>query len=189
MLIAVNFYFILLVLKQTNVVAGRHIKWHETCKRKCALDASLCNNKQRWNDDKCRCECMELIDKGVCDKGYVWNPSNCECECNKSCDVSEYLGYKNCKCRKRLVDKMVEECGENIDEAKLTGIALLEHGNDCVCSYTVCIFLGVIALTIYIGIESMLILPINTSIKINKMFLSMIIPIMQKIINHIKWEK
>ena len=28
----------------------RHIKWHETCKCKCRLDASVCNNKQRWND-------------------------------------------------------------------------------------------------------------------------------------------
>ena len=25
----------------------RHIKWHETCKCKCRLDASICNNKQR----------------------------------------------------------------------------------------------------------------------------------------------
>ena len=31
----------------------RHIKWHETCKCKCRLDASVCNNKQRWNNDKC----------------------------------------------------------------------------------------------------------------------------------------
>ena len=28
----------------------------------------------------------------------------------KSCDVGEYLDYENCKCRKRLVDKLVEEC-------------------------------------------------------------------------------
>ena len=41
----------------------RHIKWHETCKCKCRLDASVCNNKQRWNKDKCRCECREFIDK------------------------------------------------------------------------------------------------------------------------------
>ena len=25
----------------------RHIEWHETCKCKCRLDASFCNNKQR----------------------------------------------------------------------------------------------------------------------------------------------
>ena len=35
----------------------RHIKWHETCKCECRLDACVCNNKQRWNYDKCQCEC------------------------------------------------------------------------------------------------------------------------------------
>ena len=55
-----------------------------------------------------------MIDKGICDKGFIWNPSNCECECDKSCDVGEYLDFENC--RKRLIDKLVEECIENIDE-------------------------------------------------------------------------
>ena len=49
----------------------RHIEWHETCKCKCRLDASVCNNKQRWNDDKCWCEYKELIDRGACDKVIV----------------------------------------------------------------------------------------------------------------------
>ena len=97
----------------------RHIKWHETCKCKCRLDASACNNKQHWNDDKCRWECKELIIK-VCDKGSIWNPSNCECECDKSCDVGEYLDYENCKCRKKLVDKLVEECTETVEEVEIT---------------------------------------------------------------------
>ena len=97
----------------------RHIEWHETCKCKCRLNASACNNKQRWNKDKSRCECEELIDKGICDKGFIWNPSNCECECHKSCDVGEYLDYKNCKCRNKLVDKLVEEYSENIDGNKI----------------------------------------------------------------------
>ena len=51
----------------------RHIKWHERCKCKCRLDASFCNNKQRWNDAECRWECKELIYKVLCDKGYAWN--------------------------------------------------------------------------------------------------------------------
>ena len=46
----------------------RFIEWHEACKCECRLDAIVCN-KQRWNKDKCRIECKELIDKGVCDKG------------------------------------------------------------------------------------------------------------------------
>ena len=75
----------------------------------------FCSNKQRWHEDKCRSECKELIDKGTCNKGFTWNPSNCECECDKSCDIGEYLDYKNCKCRNKLVDKLVEDCSENID--------------------------------------------------------------------------
>ena len=59
------------------------IKWHEKWKCKSRLDASVCNNKQRWNNDKCSCECKELIDKSVYHKGFIWNPSNCECKCNK----------------------------------------------------------------------------------------------------------
>ena len=51
------------------------------------------DKKQRWNDDKCRCECKELIGKGICDKGFLLNPSNSERECDKSCDVEEYLDY------------------------------------------------------------------------------------------------
>ena len=46
----------------------------------------------------------------------------------------------------------MEEYSENTDEAKLAGIALFEAGNECVCFYTVCILLAVIALTISIGI-------------------------------------
>ena len=82
----------------------------------CRFDAIVCNNKQRWNEDKCWCECKELIDKGVSDKGYTWNPSNWEWACDKSCDIGEYLNFENCKRRKTLIDKSVDECDENIDE-------------------------------------------------------------------------
>ena len=92
------------LMSRTNET--RHIKWHETCKCQGRLDAIVCNNKQRWNKETCRCECKELIDKGTCDKGYAWNPSNCECECDQMCDIGGYLDYENCKCRKRLIDKI-----------------------------------------------------------------------------------
>ena len=72
----------------------KNIKWHETCKCECRLDAIVCNNKQCWNKNK------DVCDIGVCHKDFIWNPSNCECECNKSCDFSEYLNYKNYKCKK-----------------------------------------------------------------------------------------
>ena len=99
-------------MSRTNEI--RHIKWHETCKCKCRLDSSVCNNKQRWNQNKCMCEYEELIDKGVYNKEFIWNPSNYECECDKSCDIGEYLDYLNCKCSKKLIDKQIEECTENM---------------------------------------------------------------------------
>ena len=101
----------------------RHREWHNTCKCECKLDVIVCDNKQLWNEDKCRCECKELIDKGVCDKGYIWNPSNCECD--KSCDIAEYLDYENFKCRKRLIDKLVDECTKTVEESETS------YNNSC----------------------------------------------------------
>ena len=100
----------------------RFIEWHETCKCECKFAENVCNNKQRWNKSKCRCEWKELIDKGVCNKGFIWNRSNCECECDKACDIGEYLDYENCKCRKNLFDKLIEECAETVEEMKLVKI-------------------------------------------------------------------
>ena len=130
----------------------RHIEWHETCKCKCRLDASLCNNKQHWNKNKCRCECKELIDKGICDKGFIWNPSNCNCACGKSCDVGEYLDYENCKYRKKLIDQLVEECSENIDENEMIYNGAVNHYEKVCNSCTIYIVLFVISFLIIIGI-------------------------------------
>ena len=112
----------------------RHIKWHETCKCMCRLDEIICHSKQRWNEDNCKCEYKELMDKGVCDKGYVWNPSNCGSECDKSCNIGEYLDYSSCKCRKKLIDPLVEECTENINETELIKVTVEKKNNDrCHC--------------------------------------------------------
>ena len=56
----------------------------------------------------------------------MWNPSNCECECDKSYDIEEYLDYKNCKCRKRIIDKLVKECSENIYENETLNVIPLD---------------------------------------------------------------
>ena len=95
-----------------------------------------------------------MIDKGVCDKGFISNPSDCECECDKSCDISEYLDYSNCKCRKKLADKLVEECTENIQETRLVEktLAKNEHENKC-SSCTVYTALFFIILAINIGVS------------------------------------
>ena len=118
----------------------------------CRLDSSVCNNKQYWNKDKCMCECKELINKGACGKEFIWNPGNCECECNKSCDIGEYLDYSNCKCRRKFVGKLIEECTKSIDEVEITQ-AENEHENKC-SSCTLYIVLFSIFFAISIGIAT-----------------------------------
>ena len=57
------------LMSRTNET--RFMKWHQTCKCTCRLDGIICNSKQRWNENKCVCECKELIYKGTCDKGFI----------------------------------------------------------------------------------------------------------------------
>ena len=130
---------------------------YKTCKCKCRLDASVCNNKQRWNKDKCMCECKELIDKGMCDKGFIWNSSNCYCECDESCHIGEYLGYENCKCRKKLIDQFVEEFKEEIDGNEIIYNATLNYYENVRYSCTIYIVLFAIAFLIIIGISTVFI--------------------------------
>ena len=89
----------------------------------------------------------------MCDKEFIWNPCNCVCECDKASDVGEYLDYENCKCRKKLVDKLVDECTETVEEMKLAKITLAENENSCKCSsFTVYTVLFWIFFTIFSGI-------------------------------------
>ena len=70
----------------------------------------------------------------MCDKGFIWNPSNCECECDKLCDVGEYLDYKSFKCKKRLIDKLVEDemlYNETLDVISLNTTLLNVYKNEC----------------------------------------------------------
>ena len=103
-----------------------------------------------------------MIDKGICDEGLIWNTSNCKCEYDKSCDVGEYLHHKNCKCRKRLVDKLVEECSENIDEKEshqnkmIYNSTLNNHEKICT-SCIVCIILFDVFFITSISISSVFI--------------------------------
>ena len=120
------------LMSRTNET--RFIEWHKTCTCECKFGANVCNNKQSSNKNKCRCECKELIDKGVCNKGFIWNPSNCECECDRACDTGEYLDYENWKCRKKIVDKLVNECTETAEEVKLAKITLADNENSYKCS-------------------------------------------------------
>ena len=40
-----------------NLNETRNVLWHESCKCVCKLNSSVCNNKQIWNGNTCRCDC------------------------------------------------------------------------------------------------------------------------------------
>ena len=90
----------------------------------------------------------------MCNKGFIWNPSNCECECDKVRDDGEYLDYKNCKCRKKLVDKLVDECTETVEEVKIAKITLVENEDKYKCSSCalyIVLMIGVVIICAGIG--------------------------------------
>ena len=72
--------------------------------------------------------------------------------------VNEYLDYENCKCRKELVDKLIDECTETIEEVKLAKITPMEQHsteNQNENKYSSCkvyIVLMIVVFTICIGI-------------------------------------
>ena len=98
----------------------RNVLWHESCKCICKLSSSVCNNKQIWNDDTCRCDCNEDF-AGIinCAKGYMWNPSTCESQCDKWCKQGQYLDHKNCVCKNKLIGRVIEECTSVINETMI----------------------------------------------------------------------
>ena len=50
------------------------------CQCKCKFDGRMCNSNQKWNNNKCQCECKKYH---ICEKGYFWNPATCSCENGK----------------------------------------------------------------------------------------------------------
>ena len=109
----------------------RNVLWHESCKCVCKLNSSVCNNKQIWNDDTCRCDCNEDF-AGVlsCDKGYTWNSSTCESQCDTLCKPSQYLDHKNCVCKNKLIGRLISECTSVINETMINNKDNITNNNN-----------------------------------------------------------
>ena len=89
----------------TGVKESKTLIKHISCNCRCKFNGRMCNSKQKWNNDKCWCECKKPIKYILSKKDYVWNPNICACQCNKNCEIGQYL--ENCFCIKSLVDNLV----------------------------------------------------------------------------------
>ena len=125
----------------------RNVLWHESWKCVCRLDSSVCNSKQIWNSDTCKCDCNEDF-AGImnCDKGYTWNPSTCTCECDMWCKPSQYLDHKNCICNNKLIGRVIAECTSLINETMINYKKNISN-DDTITN----IFIGLFSVVMFIG--------------------------------------
>ena len=144
----------------------RNVLWHESCKCVCLLNSSVCNNKQIWNSDTCRCDCNEDF-AGIinCTKGYMWNPSTCVCECDMWCKPGKYLDHKNCVCKNKLVGRITGECTSVINETMMNNVD--NKDNDNTITY---IFIGLFSVLLFIGIVCFCVFAYFKWIKGKKLF-------------------
>ena len=126
----------------------RSVLWHESCICVCRLNSSVCNSKQIWNSDACRCDCNEdFADIINSTKGYTWNPSTCECQCDMWCKPGQYLDHKNCICKNKLIGRIIGECTSIINETMINNRDNIANDNT-----TTYIFIGLFSVVMFIGI-------------------------------------
>ena len=126
----------------------RNVLWHESCKCVCKLNSSVCNSKQTWNSDACRCDCNEDFSGIInCTKGYMWNPSTCAYECDMWCKPGQYLNHKNCISKNKLVGRVIAECANVMNETMMNNVD--NKDNDNAITY---IFTGLFSVLLFVGI-------------------------------------
>ena len=137
----IQVYNFLMMFNETRTVL-----WHESCKCVCKLNSSVCNNKQIWNSDTCRCDCNEDFATIInCTKGYIWNPSTCECQCDTWCKPGQYLDHKNCICKNKLIGKVFEKCTSIINETMINNKDNIANDNTITN-----IFIGLFSVVMFI---------------------------------------
>ena len=82
----------------------------------------------------------------VCEKGYMWNPSTCVCECDMWYKPGQYLDYKNCICKNKLIGKINSVCTSFINESWVN----VDDNN--VSSDNTSIYIGLFSLLVFVGV-------------------------------------
>ena len=77
----------------------------------------------------------------------MWNPSTCACECDMLCKPSQFLDYKKCVCKNKLIGRVIAECASAINETMMNNKANVTNDDA-----TTNIFIGLFSLLMFIGI-------------------------------------
>ena len=136
----------------------RNVLWHESCKCVCRLNSSVCNSKQIWNSDTCSFDCNEeFASIMTCNKGYMWNPSTCACECDMWCKPGQYLDYKKCVYKNKLIGKIISECASLINETMMNNKMSIANDdtteNIFIVLFSVLMFAGITCFCIFVDFK------------------------------------
>ena len=103
-----------------------------------------------------------------------------------SVNVIKWIDYEYCKCRKILVDKLVDECTETLEEVKLAKITLAKNENNYKCSScTEYILLIIVFFTVLMELLFILFIKIGLWLKIMFPALNLVFPKKQRFCKHI----
>ena len=94
----------------------------------------------------------------------MWNPSICACECDMWCKPGQYLDYKKCVCKNKLIGKVISECTSLINETMINNKKNIDN-ND-----TTIIFISLFSVLLFIGITCFCVFAYFKWIKGKKLF-------------------
>ena len=77
----------------------------------------------------------------------MWNPSICSCKYDRYCETGQYLAYKNCICRKKIIDDLIEQCTSIVD-MDIENNTLSKKSDES--SSSICFVLFIIFLVLFI---------------------------------------
>ena len=94
----------------------------------------------------------------------MWNPSTCVCQCDMGCKPGQYLDYKKCVCKNKLIGKVISEGTSLINET------MMNDKNNIVNDDTTNIFIGLFSVLLFTGIVCFCIFAYFKWIKGKKLF-------------------
>ena len=95
----------------------------------------------------------------------MWNPNPCECQCDMWCKPGQYLDYKNCVCKNKLVGRIIGEYTSVINETMMNNVDK-KYNDDTIAN----IFIGLFSVLSFVGIVCFCVFAYLKWIKGKKLF-------------------
>ena len=95
----------------------------------------------------------------------MWNPSTCACECDMWCKPDQYLDYKKCVGKNKLIGKIISEYTSLINESMMNDKASIVSDDT-----TENFFNGLFSVLMFAGITCFCVFAYYKCIKGEKLF-------------------